>query len=192
VHRTVQYAYTSATVPGMGPPTSTLTADSGASDTYVATDTPLANVRRAPHPVDVRMGDGSTHRSTHIGDLHLPGNVSSKACIARIVPGLRGCSLLSIGVLTDAGYIVTFTADSMYVWDDTNTVVLHGTRNQTTRLWEVALQQHPHKVPLPPRQPDTFDVALVATRIGDHKIAHLIAYCHATLFSQCLAPRARK
>jgi hypothetical protein len=33
---------------------------------------PLSNVRPAPHPVDVRMGDGSTHRSTHIGSENIP------------------------------------------------------------------------------------------------------------------------
>jgi hypothetical protein len=60
------------------------------------------------------------------------------ACETHIFPTLQ-VSLLSIGLLTDAGLTAIYTADTVMIQDPTGATVLSGTRSPSIRLWMIDL-----------------------------------------------------
>eukprot|EP00980_Cylindrotheca_fusiformis_P026920 scaffold18042_cov83-Cylindrotheca_fusiformis.AAC.1 len=73
--------------------------------------------------------------STHICELDIP-ELRPAARHAHVVPALHNCSLLSIGAVCDAGYVVKFDKNSMRILDD-GECVLTGTRQRDTGMWHV-------------------------------------------------------
>ena len=55
---------------------------------------------------------------------------------AHIFPALTG-SLLSIGMLTDAGLTAMYTAESVTIQDSEGVTVLSGARSPSTRIWMI-------------------------------------------------------
>ena len=81
------------------------------------------------------------------------------------VPGLRGFSLLSIGQLCDSGYMINFDKSTMQV-------SFHG----------ACVLQGKRPICSPP-----LPVHTTAAAIGTPKMAELVAFAHATLFSPALS-----
>jgi hypothetical protein len=109
--------------------------------------------------------------TTHEADL-ICSALRPDACRAHIVPGLDpGCSLLSIGTLCDAGYVVTFDAQCMHV-HDADALILTGHRNATNGLWHVDLAA---------------PTIHLANALGDPTAADLVTFAHAALFSPVLS-----
>ena len=94
-------------------------------------------------PLQVTLPDGTIAKSTHTGRLNLP-NLPLQAQIVHIYPSWIG-SLLSVGLLCDAGLTATYTATDFTLSDNDNHIVLRGRRSLTTRLWTLDL---PAIVPL--------------------------------------------
>jgi hypothetical protein len=151
-----------------GPPT--LVADTGATATYISTNCPVLHPQLADKAIAIQNPNGDMMMSTHVGDLDLP-MLRPAARRAHIVPALHDCSLLSIGTLCDAGYLVEFDAAQMRILDDGH-CILTGHRDIPTGMWHVDLP--PPKLHL-------------ANRIGDPKPPELVAYAHAAMFSPALA-----
>ena len=101
----------------------------------------LLDVLPAKVPHQVFLPDGSSVFSTHTARLNLP-NLPSQATIVHVFPHWIG-SLLSIGLLCDAGCTAKFTADGVTITDSSDTVILHGHRSQLTRMWTINLTPPP-------------------------------------------------
>jgi hypothetical protein len=115
--------------------------------------------------------------STHEGEFDLP-TLRPEARRAHIIPALHNCSLLSIGQLTDAGYIAIFDATRLRVYDSDNIYkltdqlcVLSGTRHSPTGMWHIDAPVRLH----------------LANRVGAPTVSDLVTFAHATLFSPSLS-----
>ena len=87
--------------------------------------------------ISVSLPNGQVIRSTHTATLNLLSlPLATRA--AHLFPTLTG-SLVSIGMLTDAGLTAIYTADAVMIQDATGTNVLSGTRSPSTRLWMIDL-----------------------------------------------------
>jgi hypothetical protein len=78
--------------------------------------------------------------STHEAELDMP-TLNAQARHVHVVPGLDGCSLLSIARLCDAGYQVTFDKEKMRMLLE-NDYILSGERDPTNKLWKIVLTKH--------------------------------------------------
>ena len=103
----------------------------------------------------------------------------SAAHQAHILPALN-VNLLSIGVLCDAGYTVSFQATEMLVYDGT-TIVLQGHRHLNHGLWHVNLDQQPiiHA--------SNATSTSAHSTIGNPSAADLVAFGHSALWSPVLS-----
>ena len=84
--------------------------DTGSTGTFVTVNLPLKNKRKAATPIIIRNPNGQTMTSEYEGELDLP-QLPPAARHARIVKDLKNHSLLSVGVLCDAGCKVSFQKD---------------------------------------------------------------------------------
>jgi hypothetical protein len=155
-------------------PPQPLVADTGATDNYVSISCPVLNKRPTAHPIRISNPNGQVMTSTHEADLDLP-TLRLAARRAHIVPDLHHCSLLSMGVLCDAGYTVEFDRTHMRVLDD-GACVLTGTRYAPTGMWHINVPTLP--APAPSAQ---------ANKLSGTTIKDSVAYAHATLFSPALS-----
>jgi hypothetical protein len=119
--------------------------------------------------------------STHEAEFDLPA-LRPEARHAHIVPELHNCSLLSIGQLTDAGYIAVFDAARLRIFDsptieaiNSTKCILTGTRHTPTGMWHINAPTQPIIRPH------------FANRIGEPTTAELVAFAHATMFSPALS-----
>jgi hypothetical protein len=115
--------------------------------------------------------------STHEAELDLPV-LNAQARHVHVVPGLNGCSLMSIARLCDSGYQVIFDKEQMRVLL-AEQCILTGTRDPSNNLWKISL----HEQNVPPK--DTTHEAAAA--IGSPTTADMVAFAHATLFSPALS-----
>ena len=83
------------------------------------------------------LPDGQVIMSTHTATLNLP-TLPIAACEAHIFSTLQG-SLLSIGILTNAGLTAIYPSDAVTIQDPAGFTVLSGTRSPSTRLWMIDL-----------------------------------------------------
>ena len=119
--------------------------------------------------------------STHKAEFDLP-SLRLEAPRTHIVLKLHNCSLLSIGQLTDAGYITVFDSTRVRIFDsptikaiNSNKCILTGTRHTPTGMWHIDTPTQPNIHPH------------LANRIGAPTTAELVAFAHATLFSPALS-----
>ena len=87
--------------------------------------------------------------STHEAEFNLP-TLRPNARRAHIIPELHNCSLLSIGQLTDSGYIAVFDAKYIKIYDsptieaiDSTKCVLSGTRHNPSGMWHIDTPSEP-------------------------------------------------
>ena len=92
-------------------------ADTGTTGHYMSFRdiTVLTDVTPALSPVSVTLPDGSLATSTHTAMLNLP-SLPMSARHVHVFPGWIG-SLLSIGVLCDAGMTAVYTATTVTISD---------------------------------------------------------------------------
>ena len=88
--------------------------DSGATDIYFSSDAPIFNVDFSAPKVKVGTATGQSQKSTGTGDLNLPQLPSGFPITGHIILGFR-YTLIGVGPLCDADYIVTFTRESVIV-----------------------------------------------------------------------------
>jgi hypothetical protein len=73
--------------------------------------------------------------STHEAELDFP-MINAQAQHVHVVPGLRGCSLLSIARLCEYRYEVTFDKVTMRILQN-GICILQGQRNPSNNLWKI-------------------------------------------------------
>jgi hypothetical protein len=100
---------------------------------------PCYDVQPTPHPINVELPNGETITSTHTGLLPFQ-NLPTEAKRAHIFPSLTSGSLVSMGVLCDAGCTVTLDKDQVVITNGN----LHVTTGQRTRngLWNLDFARH--------------------------------------------------
>ena len=111
-------------------------ADTGCTTLLVMKDTPMQNVRIAPNPINIKLPDGNTVRSTHICDVEIPG--LPYGLEGHIVPALNVASLIGIRILCKVGCWVVFTDTACYVKYN-GKIILRGTKDPSTDLWVLPL-----------------------------------------------------
>jgi hypothetical protein len=95
----------------------------------------------------VRLSNGATMESSHTADLDiLELNAASKA---HVFPGTAHHYLLSVGLLCDKGYIVTFRRDTVTICNSKNAKLLSGPRDLNTDLWRINLKPTVKHIPDP-------------------------------------------
>eukprot|EP00980_Cylindrotheca_fusiformis_P004142 scaffold903_cov124-Cylindrotheca_fusiformis.AAC.1 len=192
-----------------GPPF--LIADTGATANYASIRCPIRNKQLATRPIRIQTPNGEIMESTHICELDIP-ELRPAARHAHVVPALHNCSLLSIGAVCDAGYVVKFDKNSMRILDD-GECVLTGTRQRDTGMWhvdapmrtcpapaahfapEIATPTSPAPCPncTPKVNPPTSTPVILpipefqAHALSAPKAAELVSYAHAALFSPALS-----
>ena len=122
------------------------------------------------------LPNGQVIKSTHTATLNLP-SLPLAARAAHVFPELTG-SLLSIGMLTDAGLTAIYTADSVTIQDSAGVKVLSGTRSPSTMI---DLPANPMSVPQ--AAVPQFHAAAVIHHENDSQLIH---YYHATLGSPAI------
>ena len=114
--------------------------ESGATDIYFSTDSPIVNVDLSSPTVKVGTATGQTQQSTGTGDLNLPQIPSGLPITGHIMPGFHH-TLIGVGPLCDADCTFTLTREAVIVRDMRSTPVLTGWHeNSGPRLWRIALQ----------------------------------------------------
>jgi hypothetical protein len=111
-------------------------ADTGATTVLVMANTPMQNVLIAPNPLNIKLPDGNTVRSTHICDVEIPG--LPHVLEGHIVPALNATSLIGIRILCQVGCRVVFTDTACYVKYN-GKIILRGTKDPSTDLWVLPL-----------------------------------------------------
>jgi hypothetical protein len=122
-------------------------------------------------------------QATHTCTLKLP-NLPRAAQSAHIFPKMQS-ALLSIPKLCDAGCTAHFSNTNVVVRTQDGTVVLSGHRDPITKLWEVRLAPHYHK--LSPPKPTTQVVAFPNSAYKQKTLQDLLAFPHATAGSPTVA-----
>ena len=127
----------------------TANSDSGTTGHYMSFNDSACLLDLAPttRPLSVTLPDGTCVTSTHTAYLDLPC-IPQAARRVDVFPGFIG-SLLSTGVLCDAGLVAVYTSSHVHFLDPSGVVVLTGLRSPSTKLWMVALTPSPPITPLP-------------------------------------------
>jgi hypothetical protein len=102
--------------------------------------------------------------------------LNAQARHIHVVPGLRGCSLLSITPLWDSGYEVTFDKVIMRIVQN-GLCILQGQRNPSNSLWKTDTGG---TVTTPS---DIHHHRANGVAIGSPTAAELVSYAPATIFS---------
>ena len=125
----------SSSIVDRGPPIAI--GDTGCTSHFASTSAPVINKKPANPPIPIRNPNGAVMWSTHEAELDIP-NLPLVARKCHLVPDLHDLSLISIGQLCDAGCTVSLNATTMTVRFN-GRVALTGTRTNTTRLWQIDL-----------------------------------------------------
>ena len=128
--------------PQISQPAHTISApDTGASDHFFGMRSRffLNDVAPALNPVRVRMPNGDVINSTHTASIPGLQSLPDDAKTVHLFPDsvLPHQSLLSVGKLCDAQCTAVFTAKDVTVKNQHGHPILTGSRNQTTRLWDM-------------------------------------------------------
>jgi hypothetical protein len=156
--------------------------DTGCTDHYIQSCTPVQNKRVAVTPINVVLPDGTIMTSSHVATLDITG-LPKEATECHIFPTLLTGSLLSIGKLCDFGCEATFSASEVTIKLN-NKIIMTGTRTGKTGLWEIPLQSTKIAANLRLlQQPKTFELA----QQYNNTIAKRVAFYHAAMFSPVLS-----
>ena len=114
--------------------THSINADTGTTGNFISFSDAavLLDIKPVNKGISVSLPNGQVIKSTHTATLNLP-SLPMVAHAAHAFPELTG-SLLSIGMLTDAGLTAIYTADSVTIQDSAGVKVLSGNRSPSTQL----------------------------------------------------------
>ena len=114
--------------------THSINADTGTTGNFISFSDAavLLDITPVDKGISVSLPNGQVIKSTHTATLNLP-SLPLAARAAHVFPELTG-SLLSIGMLTDAGLTAIYTADSVTIQDSAGVKVLSGNRSPSTQL----------------------------------------------------------
>ena len=104
--------------------------DSGATDVYFSTDSPVVNIDRAAPKVTIGTATGQTQKSAGTGNLALPNLPSGFTIKGHPIHGFFH-TLIRLGPLFDADCTVTFTHEAVIVCNKQGTAVLTGSCEDT-------------------------------------------------------------
>ena len=114
---------------------SNVVADTGATGTFVEMNADcIVNIQPADPPIHVVCPNGEIMQSTHTAELSFT-KLPPAARKCHVFPSLASGSLISVGVLCDAGCIATFGKKFVNITLNGETV-LSGVR--TDRLWHIS------------------------------------------------------
>ncbi len=134
---------TTSLVPTCSPHhTNTAIANTGATDHYFTSATPLMKINPAAPRTTIRMATGEQRTSTATAQLAIPAIPSEAAQTGNIIPGLTN-NLLSLGKLCDASCTVQLDKHMLRVHDKHGNIILTGHCKLTgARLWRIDIAQH--------------------------------------------------
>ena len=117
--------------------------DSAASKHYVRPEDKniLQNLTER-HGPPVGLPNSEQLPSTHSGTLPLSTKLSSQAQQARVLPGLKSATLISLGQLANDGCISILNDSKLHVIKE-GEPILQGYRNPSDGLYDIALYAHP-------------------------------------------------
>jgi hypothetical protein len=76
----------------------------------------------------------------HTSALHTP-ELNKAESIAHVLPGMANHYLLSVGQLCNEGYTVTFSIESVTIYNSQGIQILRGARDLDTGLWRINLRK---------------------------------------------------
>jgi hypothetical protein len=159
-------------------PVTTSIADTGANDHLFSLTANLLNICAAVSPKPVTLPNSTIIWSTHAGELNIP-SISLASHTAHMFPDIAE-SLLSIGLLCDAGCVATFTKTDVTINHD-GTTLLTGHRSSVTKLWTSSLPSYGSL-----SDQATTDTFANAAQLSA-TLAELVAFGHAALGSPALS-----
>jgi hypothetical protein len=121
--------------------------------------------------------------STHEANLALPA-LPSTATHVHIVPDMNDGILLSIGQFCDAGCEAVFTATTITIKLNGETIMT-GTREGPHKLWHMDLPTVKHSPPPPP--PPPMEAEANALQQDSASPKNTVAFMHAALFSPAVS-----
>jgi hypothetical protein len=122
--------------------------DSGYTGHFLLVNAQCLNKVKSRTPLTVRLPNGTTMESSHTAELDIP-KLNAAASKAHIFPGMANHSLLSVGLLFDEGYIVTFKHALVTVCNAQKSQILNGPGDLDTGLWRINLKQDNNHIPEP-------------------------------------------
>jgi hypothetical protein len=147
---------------------------------FFTIDAPIYNRQTTDCPTKIRAANGGILESTHIGEISMP-HLPTQSFSVHVIPGFASISLLAMGPLCDAGCTIEFTATTVEVKLHDN-LVLQGNRTPPS-LWIFQLPTNNSPV-----LPDNNSMLpQMNSAIGAPKVAELVVYSHATLFSPAIS-----
>ena len=159
--------------------------DSGASKNYFreCDQHVLTDIVKVQGP-KVLLPDNNGILINKQGSIPLPNIIRGPARKGYILPGLKNCSLLSLGQFMDSGCWALVNKYWMNIYKD-KYLVLQGLRNKRDGLWDIELPfKHQTKVQQTGHKPSETLNALIQVNKTKSELA---SYLHACLFSPCPA-----
>jgi hypothetical protein len=161
--------------------------DSGSTSNYEGLNANAVNVRPDPNPVSIQGVSGEGVKSTHVGELNLPGleNLPRSAKITRLFPELKDIALMSVGQMADHGCISIFYHNRIEVIHN-GKLVLTGTRNaDTNKVYYI--DQDGVQTPT-----DDNEVELALRAINQSaSVKDMVTFHHQSFFSPCIGTLKR-
>ena len=148
--------------------------DTGTTGNYITMHdmSILKDVRATRFGIKVKMPNGTVIKSTHVGLL--PNEmIPLEARLCHIFPELTSESLISIGMLCDAGCEAKYTKDKVVITLG-DEVIYQGGRSTDTRMWHIDLAQ-----------PTANNAANNVIRLDSE--AEFVRFCHATYGSPAVS-----
>ena len=106
--------------------------DSGATGYFVTPKAPITDIKKDPHPVRVTIPNGKTIVSTEVGKINWP-LLPEEATTAKVIPELKGKSLMAVKQLNDSGCTVILHPKYCIVLHDSK-IMLHGIKFPEKKL----------------------------------------------------------
>ena len=103
-------------------------ADTGASAIYFSEDAPVTHVDNTAPAVAVGTATGQRQQSVVTAQHQIPDLPNAFLQTGHVMPGLQQ-TLIGIGPIYDAGFMVTFSEDEVVVHDAAKRVILSGLRD---------------------------------------------------------------
>jgi hypothetical protein len=106
--------------------------------------------------------------------------LSKAAKAAHIFPAMENNSLLSVGQFCDEGYSVLFSIDEVTILNETQQIIMKGSRYITTGLWRINLCQNKPSCNMAPKDAHIHPVNNVYSL---RNTGALVNYLHKAMFS---------